>query len=550
MGIKLIVTVSRGPAFCLDIPKGISWGLWTGMPSFIINMPIWVRGNSMKMATYFGTVKLLFFWLATATMALSAVAQANPNETFVSQDILPYGFFMTSLQGGHEVDPSKAITLEAVGLGARLSKVELLDGSGKVLFEAKDQNSLSLPAPLAFGTRYTVKVTAERSWTEQSETREFNFTTVAVPKLEGPMLTRVGPDASVTLHFDRPVGEVQATGDLTLRAKADATGQNIRLLASAYAQDHKYAVQVNYKTTTGVPLPPLDLELTTAPPLVAETNVKGLTNLGLMLPLQVTFSEPLADRANAASKLKVQSLDGQAISGKWRWIGPRQLRFTPKPAWPASSTIEVSDDGQHLRSERGGILKQALIEQFSTGTDRRLFVYLDSQRVEAVENGKVVRTFKVSTGKSKTPTETGSFYIYDRYRHKTMRSDVGRGQRGFYEVKDVPYTQFFHKDNAFHGAFWHNNFGHPASHGCVNMATKDQNKRWPNVSEDAGWLYRWGALGLPVTVMHKAPESMQADHMPAEESKSANKEARAETPEAAARQELSGRGVVQVSSHI
>ncbi len=146
----------------------------------------------MKMATYFGAVKPLLFWLAAATMALSAVVQANPNETFVSQDMLPYGFSMTSLQGGNEVDPRKAITLEAVGLGARLSKVELLDGTGKVLFEAKDQTSLSLPVPLAFETRHTIKVTAERSWSGQSETREINFTTVAVPKLEGPTLTNVG----------------------------------------------------------------------------------------------------------------------------------------------------------------------------------------------------------------------------------------------------------------------------------------------------------------------------------------------------------------------
>jgi lipoprotein-anchoring transpeptidase ErfK/SrfK len=258
----------------------------------------------------------------------------------------------------------------------------------------------------------------------------------------------------------------------------------------------------------------------------------------------------LADRTNAASNLQVRTHDGKAISGKWNWIGQRQLKFTPNPAWPASSTIDVSADEQNLRSVRGGTLKQALIEQFSTGTDRRLFVYLDSQRVEAVENGEVVRTFKVSTGKSKTPTVTGSFYIYDRYRHKTMRSDVGRGQRGFYEVEDVPYTQFFHKDYAFHGAFWHNNFGHPASHGCVNMATKDQNKLWPNVSEDAGWLYGWAALGLPVTVTHKAPESMQASDVPGEKSKSANEEAPADSPEAAAGQKLSSRVVVQVGSHI
>ena len=504
----------------------------------------------MKMFTYFRAAKPLLFWLVLATIALSAAVQANPNETFASQDILPYGFSMTPLQVSNEVDPRKAITLEAVGLGTRLSKVELLDGTGKVLFETKDQNSLKLPAPLPFGTRHMLKVTAERSWTGQSETHVFNFTTVAVPKLEGPTLRMLGPDASVTLHFDRPVDQVQATGNLTLSTEPDATGQNIRLLASGYAQDHSYAVQLNYKTTTGVPLPSLNLELTTAPPLAAETNVRGLNNLGLLLPLQVTFSEPLADRANAASNLQVRTRDGKTISGKWSWIGQRHFKFTPNPAWPASSTIEVAADEQNLRSERGGTLRQALLEQFSTGKDRRLFVYLDSQRVDAVENGEVVRTFKVSTGKSKTPTVTGSFYIYDRYRHKTMRSDVGRGQRGFYEVKDVPYTQFFHKDNAFHGAFWHNNFGHPASHGCVNMATKDQNKRWPNVSEDAGWLYRWGALGLPVTVTHKAPEPMQEDNVPAKESQSANVEPRTKPPEAAARQELSGNEVVQVDSHI
>ncbi|MDD5115088.1 MAG: L,D-transpeptidase [Methylobacter sp.] len=498
----------------------------------------------MKMATYFGTVKWLLFCLAAATMVLFAILQTKPNEAFVSQDILPYGFSMTSLQNVNEVDPLKAITLKAEGLGTRLSKVELIDNTGKVLFEAKDQTSINLPAPLGFGTHHKIKVTAERSWFGQSETREVNFTTVAVPKLEGPILTMLGMDSSVTLHFDRPVGEVQATGDLTLKAEADRSGQNIRLLASAYEQDHKYAIQLNYKTTTGVPLPPLNLEFTTPPPLDAETNVRGLTNLGLMLPLKVTFSEPLAGRDNAASNLQVRTNDGKAIPGKWRWIGPRQLKFTPQPAWPASSAIEVSTDGQNLRSERGGMLKQTLIEQFSTGTDRRLFVYLDSQRVEAVENGKVIRTFKVSTGKSKTPTVTGSFYIYDRYPHKRMRSDVSKGQPGFYEVEDVPYTQFFHNDYAFHGAFWHNNFGQPASHGCVNMATKEQNKRWPNVSEDAGWLYQWAALGLPVTVTHEAPGQVLANHVPTEASKSAAKEAPSKTA-AAVRQELSGRVVVQ-----
>lgn len=503
----------------------------------------------MKMATYFASIKSILLWLSATTIALtmafSIVVPADSNETFISQGMLPYGFAMTALQDHNEVDPRKTITLEAMGLGTRLSKVELRNDTGAVLFEAQDKTSLSLPTPLAFGTRHTIKVTAERSWFGQSETREVNFTTVAVPKLEGPVFRTLELDSSVTLHFDRPIGEVQAIGGLTLRAEPDATGQNIRLLASAYEQDHSYAVQVNYKTTTGVPVPPLKLELKTPPSFAAETNVRGLTNLGLMLPLKVTFSESLADRDNAASKLQVRTHDGKAISGKWRWIGERLLKFTPQPAWPASSTIEISADVQNLRSVQGGMLNQTLIEQFSTGTDRRLLVYLDSQRVEAVENGKVVRTFKVSTGKGKTPTVTGSFYIYDRYRYKRMRSDVGRGQRGFYEVEKVPYTQFFHKDFAFHGAFWHNNFGHPASHGCVNLATKDQNKRWPNASEDAGWLYNWGALGLPVTVMNKASERMQADPAPAEKSKGTNEQARADQLKISAKKEILDRVVVR-----
>ena len=152
-------------------------------------------------------------------------------------------------------------------------------------------------------------------------------------------------------------------------------------------------------------------------------------------------------------------------------------------------------------------MEKPLTDRFTTGSDRKIFVYLDRQRVEAVENGEVVRAFRVSTGKPKTPTVTGNFYIYDRYRHKTMRSDPGvhPGQHGYYQVDDVPYTQFFHKDYAFHGAFWHNGFGHTASHGCVNMATKDKNRRWPNAPEDAGWLFRWAALGVPVTVYGKSP---------------------------------------------
>ena len=158
-----------------------------------------------------------------------------------------------------------------------------------------------------------------------------------------------------------------------------------------------------------------------------------------------------------------------------------------------------------MQTTDGGTLEAATLGSFTTGPDRRIAVYLDSQRAVALEDGQVVRSFKVSTGKPATPTVTGSFYIYARYPLKTMKSDAKPGEPGHYVVENVPYAQYFHKDYALHGAWWHNGFGRPASHGCVNLATRTRNRRWPNAPEDAGWLYEWASLGVPVTVYAKTP---------------------------------------------
>ena len=56
-----------------------------------------------------------------------------------------------------------------------------------------------------------------------------------------------------------------------------------------------------------------------------------------------------------------------------------------------------------------------------------------------------------------------------------------------YYLPQVPYTMYFYKGYAIHGTYWHNNFGHPMSHGCVNMRT-----------DDAAWLFNWASIGTPV----------------------------------------------------
>ena len=359
---------------------------------------------------------------------------------------------------------------------------------------------------LDFGATYRVVATVERGLTGQRATYQMAFATVAKPLLDGPTEREIGADGSVLLRFDRPVGEVHAKALFPVKLEKDEGGRVVRLEPDGYPQGQSVSLDLEWATTTGVPLPPLKLALKTPPALSAEISPKDSTNLGLAMPIEITFSEPLANREQLNGKFEVRTKDGRPVGGKWLWYGKSKVHFLPKPEWPASTSIEARLNGTGLRSVRGGTLAEPVTVSFSTGSDRRIYVYLDSQRMAAVENGQVVRTFKISSGKAKTPTVAGSFYIYARFPIKTMKSRAKPGQPGHYVVENVPYAQYFHADYAFHGAWWHNGFGRPASHGCVNMSTRSHNKRWPGAPEDAGWLYHWASLGVPVTVLRSTGE--------------------------------------------
>ena len=110
---------------------------------------------------------------------------------------------------------------------------------------------------------------------------------------------------------------------------------------------------------------------------------------------------------------------------------------------------------------------------------KHIFVNLENQTLYAYEGDKLFLQAFVSTGKwSSTPT--GDFKIWVKLRATRMTGGVGAS---YYDLPNVPYTMFFANQEipqgrgfALHGAYWHNNFGHPMSHGCVNMRPVDAEK--------------------------------------------------------------------------
>ena len=116
------------------------------------------------------------------------------------------------------------------------------------------------------------------------------------------------------------------------------------------------------------------------------------------------------------------------------------------------------------------------------GGARWIDVDLTHQMVYVYEGNAIVNSFVVSTGTWQHPTVTGQYHVYIKYRFKDMSGP------GYY-LPNVPYTMFFYQGYAIHGTYWHNNFGTPMSHGCVNLSIPDSE-----------WMYNWASVGTLVNV--------------------------------------------------
>lgn len=110
---------------------------------------------------------------------------------------------------------------------------------------------------------------------------------------------------------------------------------------------------------------------------------------------------------------------------------------------------------------------------------RWVHVDLNEEILTAYEGDSLVFATLVSTGTRLHPTRTGLFRVWYKGLHDLMH---GEG----YFVDEVPDVLYFHGGEALHAAFWHEHFGSPVTHGCVNLSPAD-----------AAWLFDWAPPVMP-----------------------------------------------------
>jgi hypothetical protein len=122
-------------------------------------------------------------------------------------------------------------------------------------------------------------------------------------------------------------------------------------------------------------------------------------------------------------------------------------------------------------------------------TEKSIEVNLTQQRLYAYEHGRTARTFLVSTGVPRHPTPVMKTVVQKKALYKDYIWNYGPGNPDNYNLPHVKYNLQIKGPINIHYAYWHHNFGHVMSHGCINTAFND-----------AEWIYYWADVGIPVTV--------------------------------------------------
>ncbi len=204
--------------------------------------------------------------------------------------------------------------------------------------------------------------------------------------------------------------------------------------------------------------------------------------------LPVAFVRP----RRRTTPLRLEGERGEKLLADATPAPPRTLFFlNGQSKWIAGSEHWGTTDGRWVKAaDLVRVEAPKILPGFAHKGDKWIDVSIARQSLIAFEGDKPVYVTLVSTGRdglgdaeSTHATIRGVYRIHTKHATVTMSSsEVGEA----FSLRDVPYVMYFESGYALHGAYWHDGFGEPRSHGCINL---------PEI--DASWLFAWTGPELP-----------------------------------------------------
>jgi len=282
------------------------------------------------------------------------------------------------------------------------------------------------------------------------------------------------------------------------RADAEA-GQNARVLTGATSVRARAVVNVDGRrywiTTAGELIDAASIST------ISPSKFRGIAlDAATTLPLAWTHAH---GKPRGPVKIRdMPSADG-AIIGE---LAPRTV-ITIAESSADGTYVQVAETGWIARADLR--IAERAAPPPGTGADEKWFdIDLDQQVLIAYEGVRPVYATLVSTGKHDHRTPPGIARVASKLASANMVSE----KRDIYAVAEVPWTMYYDHNFALHTAYWHDGFGDPRSHGCVNLAPRDARLlyQWASPDVPPGWTAVYGDADAPGSLVrvrsHDVPE--------------------------------------------
>lgn len=208
-------------------------------------------------------------------------------------------------------------------------------------------------------------------------------------------------------------------------------------------------------------------------PLAGET-------VGVGMPVIVSFDVPVTDRASMEKHMTVTSSPSQV--GTWHWLSDTEAHWRPESYWKAGTDVSVDVDVNSVSAGNGIYGQESRKVDFKVGDANVYKVNAQTDQMQVLSNGRLLRTIPITTGKAGFTTRSGTKVIMEKFASRRMNSEtVGITGSEAYNLANVQYAMRLTYSGEFlHAAPWSVSSQGNAnvSHGCTGMSTKD-----------AAWLF-------------------------------------------------------------
>jgi lipoprotein-anchoring transpeptidase ErfK/SrfK len=255
---------------------------------------------------------------------------------------------------------------------------------------------------------------------------------------------------------------------------------------------HGATSERSWKFTTGAP----------ATPFRATISPGDGATVGVGMPVIVKLNAPVPDAARKDFESRLQVTTNPPTPGAWHWFSPTQLDYRGANYWAPGTTINIVAhiNGYHAGGTMWGV--RDVTSSYRIGDAHVSVVDVNAHTMTVTNNGAVIRTIPVSTGRDKYPTKGGVHVVSDKSQKVIMDSATvgiprnspdGYYETVFWDVRISNSGEFVHAAPWSVGSQGRAN----VSHGCVNVSTAD-----------ATWFYNWSLVGDVVQV-NGSPDQLE-----------------------------------------